>query len=195
MPPVSHLYGNTIGGIIPYYYVAAITAALKPKTTFEIGTYLGLSALTVALNAPEDAIVYTVDLPDEFEQGDLRTLSQGDKRLVMDAAGKIGRALADHPAAAKVRQIRCNTMDLDVSKYTREIDFAFIDGGHSYELVKNDTEKCLPYLKQGGLMMWDDYRWNLPGVSRFLGDLRKLKPLWRIANTQYVVYSDRLAHL
>jgi len=193
MPPVGSVYGNAIGGIVPYYYVGALAAALRPKVSFEIGTYLGVSALTIALNTADDAKIFTVDLPDEFAESDLSTLTQGDRRLVMDTINTVGRALNEHSAGSKVQQIRCNSLELDVRRYTDQIDFAFIDGGHSYELVKNDTEKCLSVLAPGGVMMWDDYRWNLPGVSRYLDELRRTHALRRIGGTQYVCYSDRLA--
>jgi predicted O-methyltransferase YrrM len=177
----------------PNEEIGALAAALKPRVSFEIGTYLGLSALTIALNTPEDATIYTVDLPEGFGEADLSTLTQGDKRLAMDTVQTVGRALVDHPAAEKVRQIRCNSTALDVGQYVDRIDLALIDGGHSYELVRNDTEKCLPHLAAGGMMVWDDYRWNLPGVSRYLRELQRKMPLRRIAGTQYVVYSERLA--
>lgn len=188
MPDASFVFGNTIGGIVPYYYIGSIVCALKPRTCFEIGTYLGLSALTIAMNAPADAIVYTVDLPEEFDPSDVSTLTSGDRKLAAEARQAVGRALVNHPASCKVRQIRCNSMNLDVSNYLDSIDFAFIDGGHSYELIKNDTEKCLNLLSSNGIIVWDDYNWIFPDVRKYLTDLSREIPLFRISGTQYVVH-------
>lgn len=192
MPPGDRLWGNTIGGLMPYYYLGAIAAVSRPKTIFEIGTYLGLSALTFALNTPETTRIVTVDLPEDYAEGDTDTLTKGDKNLVDRVSGNVGRALRGHPAAKRVKQVLCNSLELNVAAHAKSIDLALIDGGHSYELVRNDTEKVLPCLAKGGVIIWDDYRWNLPGVSRYVRELLKDRPLRRIAGSQYVIYSERL---
>jgi predicted O-methyltransferase YrrM len=52
---------------------------------------------------------------------------------------------------------------IDMSK----IDFVFLDGGHSYETVKNDLECCLEVVtKSNGVIMCDDYNFgHLPDVK------------------------------
>src|SRR3712207_5275930 len=44
-----------------------ICRILKPRTIFEIGTFRGYTALHFALNTPDDARVYTLDLPSNQE--------------------------------------------------------------------------------------------------------------------------------
>jgi predicted O-methyltransferase YrrM len=190
MPPVSAAWGNTIGGTVPYYYLGAIAAAVQPMTVFEIGTYLGLSALTFALNTPENAAIHTVDLPADAASDSVATLTRGDRKIVGNAAGKAGRAFIGTPSAAKVNQIWASSLDIDVPAILggKKLDLGFVDGGHSYELVRNDTEKLLGSLSAGGVMIWDDYRWNLPGVSRYMRELSKTIPLRRIAGSQYIVH-------
>jgi predicted O-methyltransferase YrrM len=43
--------------------LALITRATQPKTVFEIGTFRGRTVLNFALNAPDDAKVYTLGRP------------------------------------------------------------------------------------------------------------------------------------
>lgn len=43
-------------------------------------------------------------------------------------------------------------------------DFIFIDGDHTYEGIKTDTEICLPKLKNDGMIMYHDY--DLPSNGR-----------------------------
>ena len=44
------------------------------------------------------------------------------------------------------------------SNFTKNsLDFIYIDGNHSYEGVKSDLELFYPKLKNGGIMMGDDY--------------------------------------
>lgn len=51
------------------------------------------------------------------------------------------------------------------------LDFVFIDGGHSYEEVKNDIQKWLPKVKIGGVLCGDDYHKNHPGVIKAVEEI------------------------
>jgi len=50
------------------------------------------------------------------------------------------------------------------------LDLVFIDGDHSYEMVKLDIELWLPKIKKGGIMCGHDYNWigpdGYPGVQK-----------------------------
>lgn len=43
-----------------------------------------------------------------------------------------------------------------------DVDFVFLDGGHSDETVRSDFEAILPAINPGAPIMCDDY-WNYPG--------------------------------
>lgn len=45
-------------------------------------------------------------------------------------------------------------------------DVAFIDGLHTYEGAKVDTDLFAPLVKQGGLIIWNDYTQFFPGVVK-----------------------------
>ena len=45
-------------------------------------------------------------------------------------------------------------------------DVAFIDGLHTYEGAKVDTDLFAPLVKQGGLIIWNDYTQYFPGVVK-----------------------------
>ena len=52
-----------------------------------------------------------------------------------------------------------------------KIDFVFIDGGHTYETVKNDLEGCLKVVKSNGVMICDDYNFgHLPDVKNAIDE-------------------------
>jgi hypothetical protein len=186
MPPVNLLYGNTIGDIKPYWYMGVLAAAKRPKTVFEIGTYLGASALTFALNTDSDCQIFTVDLPDSTA---VDTLSGGDKRLVEKAMSNVGAAFKNHPLSFRIRQIRADSAAMKVSDFLndRSVDLFYIDGGHSYQCVSRDTETAFSCLAADGLLVWDDYNWIFPDLRSFLQRLAQTRPLVRIEDTQYVV--------
>ena len=49
-------------------------------------------------------------------------------------------------------------------------DFIYIDGGHSYEDVKQDILLTLPKLKQGGIIAGHDYNPDYEGVIRAVNE-------------------------
>ena len=70
------------------------------------------------------------------------------------------------------------------------MDFIFVDADHSYDLVKNDTEKAIEMLAPGGLLIWHDYAEKSPGVMRFVQEFSVNKPVFHIRTTCLAVYID-----
>ena len=66
------------------------------------------------------------------------------------------------------------------------VDFAFVDGSHSYDYVKNDTEKLLRLLAPSGVIVWHDYCRAWPGVVRYLNELGTTLPLRYVDGTTLV---------
>ncbi len=59
---------------------------------------------------------------------------------------------------------------IDMSK----IDYVFLDGGHTYETVKNDLECCLEVIKSNGTILCDDYNFgHLPDVKNAIDEFVK----------------------
>lgn len=56
------------------------------------------------------------------------------------------------------------------------ISFAYIDGNHSYEFVKNDFQKINKYLEKGGFILFDDSAdyYTKFGVNRLVKEVRKM---------------------
>lgn len=58
------------------------------------------------------------------------------------------------------------------SPWHGQVDFFFVDGAHSYEYVKSDTENALRCVREGGIIAWHDFgRRGVNGVSRLIGEL------------------------
>ena len=53
-----------------------------------------------------------------------------------------------------------------------EIDFVFLDGGHSYETVKNDLSLILKNIKKNKIIICDDYDQKDYGVKKAVDELR-----------------------
>jgi hypothetical protein len=187
LPPIDTISLSGLGFVIPYALIATVVSALQPKKIFETGTFRGVAALTMALNAPE-ADVYTLDLPEEYSDSEVATLSRGDKEWARLSSTSTGFAFIGHPAAARIHQLRGNSLTFDPPAVLQNADLCFIDGGHSYQCVKADTETALKILSPNGVIVWDDYTWFIDGVSTYLSELRNTLPLSRIAGSQFVIY-------
>ena len=52
-----------------------------------------------------------------------------------------------------------------------KIDFVFLDGGHSYETVKNDLSLILKNIKKNKIIICDDYNQKNYGVKKAVEEL------------------------
>jgi hypothetical protein len=145
--PVKLLPGTALDGapnILEQFILSALVQKIQPSTILEIGTFRGATTWHLYENAPPDAVIYTLDLPDTEVPGDVSDIQL--------AANKSRPFL---PKSDRVRQILVNSQnwkpDLD-----RKVQFAFIDADHTYKGIRNDTEKALTTLDDYASMCWHD---------------------------------------
>ena len=193
LPPIDTISLSGLGFVVPYTLLATVVSALQPQRIFETGTFRGVSTLTMALNAPE-ADIYTLDLPEQYTESEVQTLSRGDREWVRLSRTSTGFAFRNHPAAKRIRQLRGNSLNFTPPAVLENTDLCFIDGGHSYECIQADTETALKILSPNGVIVWDDYAWFVDGVSQYLTELRHKLPLYRIADSQLVIFSKLISH-
>lgn len=67
-----------------------------------------------------------------------------------------------------VNLIRGKTLDVN---WSTEIDVLHVDADHRYEAVRNDIQRFLPFVVAGGLIIFDDYDREHPGVQRAVHEL------------------------
>ena len=76
---------------------------------------------------------------------------------------------------------------IDMSK----VDYVFLDGGHAYETVKNDLERCLEVINSNGTILCDDYNFgHLPDVKNAIDEFVKKNNL----NCQ-ILFDGRFARI
>jgi predicted O-methyltransferase YrrM len=143
--------------------LASICRHIRPRAIFEFGTFMGLTTANLAANVPPGSVVYTLDIP--VDRPKLETAPLDQKFMLGHKAGEFYKA---SPHCSNVRQVWSDSADFDESPLAQQIDLVFIDGSHSYEYVRNDTEKALRMLRGGGTLLWHDYSHAWPGVVRFL---------------------------
>ena len=180
-----------VGGPDGYHALAALAQALQPKTVFEFGTYLGVSACTLAMNTPPDCRIYTMDLPDPAVATAVPKLNEIDQRHIVRSRFRVGEAFLRTPFKDRIVQLRENSLSFRAETCVANIDLVYVDGGHSLPLVTQDTENAFRMLSASGTILWDDYFHLYPDVVAFLDQLAGQYPLFAIPGTNFVLYSRR----
>jgi len=182
---------SDVGSMNVYHVLGSLVRSLEPKTILEFGTYLGVSTQTMALNAPKDCRIYTVDLPDETLPEGFPKLNPIDKQHIRKSRHRVGEAFLHSSTSRQIIQIRVDSMKFRAETETGEVDLVFIDGGHSLAVIKNDTENAFRILSATGTIIWDDYFHLYPDVVQFLDELQTQFPLYGITGTNLVIYCRR----
>jgi predicted O-methyltransferase YrrM len=144
--------------------LASLVALTQPHRLLEFGTCDGASTWHLWANAPSDAQITTLDLP-----AGTKVAGSSD----YNCQGITQRPLL--PNSPRVRLIEIDSRDWKPD--LQAVDFCFIDAGHSYECVKNDSQKALSVMRPGGLVLWHDAVWRKDdyAVNDYLKELRATK--------------------
>jgi predicted O-methyltransferase YrrM len=179
LPPIQRLgLGNqSHSGLISLVTIARGVGATR---VFEIGTYNGLTALTLALNLP-DATIETLDLPSGVKP-QLQAQSH-DTVIYGDDEERLYRS---SPVADRIVQHLGDSATFDFSHLRASFDLVYVDGAHSRAYVENDTRVAYELVKADGVIVWDDYWRRMPDVSAVLHSLPE--PIHRIAGTRLAAW-------
>jgi predicted O-methyltransferase YrrM len=166
------------------FVLSLITAWLKPRRVFEIGTASGQGTLLMARQAPE-ARIDTLDLGNERP-----SLGQQRGQPPWQDLDTVGRAYKASPHAGRVHQHFADSALFDFAPFRGLVDLVFVDGGHTYNYVASDSRNALDMIGSDGVIVWDDCNALSPGVSRALLELRRGgERVYRIVGTRLAVLS------
>lgn len=169
--------------------------AKQATSLFEFGTCTGKTTYLWAKNSPAEARIITLTLGKNQHADYLA--GREDNRLA--ALTALAESAYDRfiysgtPVEHKITQLFGDSKRFDETPYLKQCDLIFIDGSHAYSYVKNDTEKALRMLREGGLLLWHDYRYRnveTRGVRRYLDELSETLPLIRLSDTTLVAYRN-----
>jgi predicted O-methyltransferase YrrM len=156
------------GNISPLELIALsrLVAERQPMHLLEIGTFNGRTTVALAANAPAAARVVTLDLPPDARSS--LPIEARDAGFINKP--RSGALFADLPWASKIEQVYGDSASHDFGGL--RVDFAFIDGSHSYEYALNDSRRVLSMMRGGrGVIVWHDYGTEWEGVTRALDEL------------------------
>ena len=179
-------------GIPPSEHAMALLSVLVaevPSEVLEIGKYMGHTTRQMAENLGT-AIIHTVDLPQSFsvERDPEQNFPKEDVDLI--ARRVVGREFNGHPCASRIKQHFADTASWDFHE-ARSADVFFIDGTHTYEYCKNDSEKRFELCGGRGMFLWHDCNETHPGAVRFISEWRRQgKDIKRIASTSIAYWKS-----
>lgn len=181
--------------------ISYLIQALQPKVLFEIGTFDGFSTYHLAMNSPDTAKVFTLNLPPDSSFEDyhkLYSLTEYRGDLLTHELGKslgIGRMYRESPVAHKVTQLFGDSLEFNFSPYRKSVDLCFIDGGHSYLHMASDTKNAMSILTDMGVAIWHDYNIQHREIYRFLNELSETYRLFHLEGTRLVIFFGKAVPL
>jgi hypothetical protein len=148
----------------------SILVAEAPKEVLEIGTFMGHTTRQMA-EALEEVKIHTVDLPVSFtpELDPEKLLEKDDFHLIKRRV--VGREFKNAPCESRITQHFADTATWDFR--AGQPSFYFIDGSHTYEYCRNDSEKCFALAGNKGVFLWHDCDAKHPGVEKYIMEARE----------------------
>jgi len=152
---IEFIFSNDAEAITPWQIpaefgaLAALVERRRPTTVLEIGTADGGTLFAHARLASPDALVISIDLPEGPFGGGYpasrvplyRSFAQHNQRL------ELLRVDSHEPATVAL---------LETVLAGRRIEYAFIDGDHTYEGVRQDFDLCRRFAAPGAVIAFHD---------------------------------------
>lgn len=145
--------------------LAVLAKKIKARRIFEFGTYRGVSTTQLAMNLPDDGRIFTLDLP----------VTNLTTHFALDTAAEVAVVvdprkgdLIPESLKSKITFLAEDSAAFDPTPYHESMDLVFVDGAHTPEYIRNDSEKGWRMVRPGGIIAWHDCRFNSPSVIKFL---------------------------
>lgn len=162
----------------------ALAASYKDCSYLEIGSWRGESIANVADVAK-----------------DCTSISLSDKEMHAIGFGERFTNMQRYFSKDKknIEYIHHNSLTFDFSKLNKKFDLIFVDGDHSYEAVKKDTENVFKLLKdENSIIVWHDYAaafempaWHVAAAIWEGTPAEKRKNLFCVSNTLCAIYTTK----
>ena len=193
IPPDNKIIGMTSD------YEAWILSTLSKISNkiFEFGTCSGKTTFLMALNSSEEAKIYTItlnlDVTKNVKKEDLD--NKISFRNIINESIYEKFLFSGSEVEKKINVIFENSINFNENNYKNYFDLIFIDGGHTYSVVKNDSEKSFKMLNKNGIILWHDY---VPGkesakdVVKYIHVISKTKKIYHIKNTSLCYFKNNV---
>jgi predicted O-methyltransferase YrrM len=155
--------------------IVALVISVTPQIMVEIGLAEGRTAKAILRATPTLARYIGVDTTPDYRP---KLCSQWTERSI-----EPGYLAIDDPRFERMLLPR-GSLDLVADDFP-PIDAVFVDGDHSSEVVRHDSDLARAIVRPGGIIIWHDYHNNGVEVTRVLDldhslgcDIRNIENTW-----------------
>jgi len=188
---------NNIVGMTSDYEAWIISSLSKiSKKIFEFGTCSGKTTYLMGLNSSDDTRIVSITL-NPYHLNSIRKIDKDNKvsfRNIINESVYDKFLFSGKEVEKKIEIIFQNSLNFDYNKYKKEMDLIFIDGGHTYSVVKSDSEKSFEMINKNGIILWHDY---VPGkrsskdIVKYLNEISKQKKIYKIKHTSLCCFINK----
>ena len=164
---------------------------------FEFGTCSGKNTMLMALNSKESSRIISLTL--NLNQSKTLSLDKKDNNIsyrnIVNESNYEKFLFSGKEIEKKIEVIFIDSRELDTKKYLGKFDLIFIDGGHTYSIVKSDTEKAFEMISDRGIIIWHDYvvgKESCKDICKFINEIEKEKKIFHIKNTSMCYFRNNL---
>lgn len=189
---------NKIVGMTSDYEAWIISTISKiSKNIFEFGTCSGKTTYLMALNSDKDTKITSLTLKPSL----INSIKKNEKdnkvsfRNIKNESVYERFLFSGTDVEKKIKIIFQNSLDFNEKNLEKKMDLIFIDGGHTYTVVKNDTEKSFSMLSNKGIILWHDYapgKKSSKDIVKYLGEISKTKQIFHIENTSICYFQNKV---
>ena len=189
---------NKIVGMTSNYEAWIISSLSKvSKTIFEFGTCSGKTTYLMALNSPENAKIISLTLkPENLSNIEKNNLDNkiSFRNIIKESIYK-NFLFTGSKLENKIEVIFQNSLDFDETQYNNFFDLIFIDGGHTYSVVKSDTKKAFKMINKNGIILWHDYvpgKTSAKDVVKLINEISQEKRIYNIQDTSLCYFKNEI---
>lgn len=125
------------------YILHQIIKKYSYKNCLELGTSLGFTSMYLAKALPEGGVLHSIEGAPEIASMAKQHLKQ-----------------AEVSNCVKLHVGNFNDLLPEVLSHIPVLDFAFIDGNHTYEATMNYFQQLLPKVTEQSVLIFDDIYWS-----------------------------------
>ena len=149
-----------------------IAQLIKPLTVIELGTSLGISTLYLTEGSPRAAKILTLEGSSTIAAAARRNFDWYYDTFLKIGLQRHNPEILDFKYYEKNVQtdFEKNKIQIIVGQFNEtlqtalnqlvKLDLAFIDGNHRREPTLDYFQKCLPYVHEGTVLIFDDIHWS-----------------------------------
>jgi predicted O-methyltransferase YrrM len=144
--------GDMSFGAEQCFLVKSVVSSIGASKFFEIGTGRGTACYSVSLEDTIEEIV-TVDIISHYQK---KKEAIGYREAIVSNNDLYEMIPFEEKSKIKFKHI--SEMPFFAQEAEGEFDVAFIDGDHTNtEIIRNDFELCNKLVRDGGIILFDDY--------------------------------------